>query len=117
MLPASLNHTLTMRCDISRKGGDNDAWGHQNEYSTVSTDVKCYWYLATGDERVGSERTVVLTEENLIVEVGTDIKPGDRITRVKDMYGRIVFGSNDYREVKHVGMHRNHLNVSLDSSS
>jgi head-tail adaptor len=82
---ASSRVGLTHRCTIERRTLTSDGGGGQTEtWTTVGEDVPCRaWLESTGDRldsRLTGGKVVEVEARRLIVPVGTDVQPADRVT-------------------------------------
>jgi hypothetical protein len=107
---------LRFRCDIQRPTS-TDPFGGNETWATISENVRCLWWVTAGREQIDETRTVVVADENLILQHDANVQPDDRIVNLVDAYGRQVFGQGGYREVEHVTFGRQHLQAKLRSSS
>jgi head-tail adaptor len=78
---ASSRVGLTHRCTIERRTNTSDGGGGQTQtWAAVETDLPCRaWLESTGIESVG-DRVAEVEDRRLIVPVGTDVQPADRVT-------------------------------------
>lgn len=104
--------SLKMRCWTERDTGGDDPYGGGETWAAVESSARCLWWVTSGREQISDDRSVVLADERLIVDHGTDIAEGDRITKVVDNMGRTVF-ENIPRVVEHVMHGRQHLDCAL----
>ena len=101
-----------MRCWTERDTGGDDPYGGGEEWTQVLASHRCLWWVASGREQISDDRSVVLADEHLILDHGADIIDGDRVIKVTDDVGRIVFDGQN-RIVEHVAHGRQHLDCSL----
>jgi head-tail adaptor len=78
---ASSRVGLTHRCTIERRTRVSDGGGGFTEtWTATETDLPCRaWLEASRAESVG-DRVAEVEDRRLIVPVGTDVQPGDRVT-------------------------------------
>jgi head-tail adaptor len=78
---ASSRVGLTHRCTVERRTLVSDGGGGQTEtWAAVETDLPCRaWLEAANAEAVG-ERMAEVEDRRLIVPVGSDVQPADRVT-------------------------------------
>jgi head-tail adaptor len=81
MSMASSRVGMTHRCTIERRTLTSDGGGGQTEtWAAVETDLPCRaWLEDSGIEAVG-DKVVEVEDRRLIVPVGTDVQPADRVT-------------------------------------
>ena len=75
-----------MRCDIERDGATIDDWGQSGtpDWAASSQDVPCYVVTQTAREPVSNDRTVVVEDLRLYVNLGTDVVESDRVSNVTE---------------------------------
>lgn len=108
--------TLRMRCTVERDQGADDAYGAGEDWQPHLSDVACWWWVATGREAISSDRTVVIADERLIVDLDVDVAAGDRVTEVTNR-GTTIFAGSDWREVEHVARTVSHQELALRATS
>lgn len=108
---------MRMRCWTQRNQDVSDIYGGGSDWRPHLSEEPCYWWVQTGRQAVSETRTVVVAEEHLFVAHGCDIRPGDRVTKVVDHKGRVVFDADadddPFRQVEHVADDRDFFDVSL----
>lgn len=72
---------LTHRCTVERRTLVSDGGGGQTEtWVDAVTDLPCRaWLEASRVEAVG-DRVAEVEDRRVVVPVGTDVQPGDRVT-------------------------------------
>src|SRR5690554_4247104 len=86
---------LSMRAWTQRLTGDADPYGHQGAWGDVLSDEPCYWWSSPGEQRVRPQRIVTLAGEAVMFSRSADVEPGDRIRRLVDHRGRVVWDNAD----------------------
>jgi head-tail adaptor len=78
---ASSRVGLTHRCTIERRTFTSDGGGGQTEtWANVETDLPCRaWLESSRVESIG-DRVAEVEDRRLIVPVGSDVQPADRVT-------------------------------------
>ncbi|MFW6091489.1 MAG: hypothetical protein ACODAF_06390 [Actinomycetota bacterium] len=112
---------LSMRAWTERQGTGDDPFGGGGDWSDVLTDEPCWWWSSSGQEAIDPQRAVAIGGEHVMFDVGTDVAAGDRVRKLVDDRGVTVWNSADAsglaREVEHVGHQRDHVAVTLRSTS
>lgn len=108
-LHAEQNDTLNHTCTVTRlTAGTADADG-QPTYtsSTHLTNLPCAYIAPSGGngEVVNADITALVTNPELIVPYGTDVRASDTITQVKDQWGTVIGGPYNITRVDKRAMH------------
>lgn len=111
-----------MRTWTERDVGGSDPYGGGVDWQPVLTDAAAAWWVATGREAVDQQRQVTVADEHLQLARDADVTAGDRVVKVVDHRGRVIFdaaaqGSGVAREVEHVAVLRDHVDCSLRSTT
>jgi len=110
---------MTQRATVQRnQGAGLDAYNHPvpatwaNLYpnSTYPAGMPCWYYSPRGLRVVTDQATHSKEPFNLMVPLGTDITDQDRVTKVTDRLGNVIFG---LCQVTHVKPMRRYLDVEL----
>ena len=113
---------LSMRAWVEREGeSGGDPYGHGGAWSDVLIEQPCFWWVTSGQEQINPQRAVTVGQEHIMLDRDADIRPGDRVRRLLDHERRVLWDSQDAaglaREVEHVGVQLDHLDVTLRSTS
>lgn len=112
---------LSMHAWTQRDQGAVDPYGGGEDWQDLLVNARCYWWVSAGREHIDQQRTAVLADERVLFARDADVQAGDRIRRLVDHRGRVIFDQADaagaYREVEHVAAERTFLDCSLRSSS
>lgn len=112
---------LQMRAWTERQDAGSDPYGHGGAWADVLTDQPCSWWVASGAEKITSDRAVTIAGEFVRFASGADIQSNDRIRRLVDEDGEVIWDAATAaglaREVEHVARRRGHLEAKLRSTS
>ncbi|MEK7765271.1 MAG: hypothetical protein AAB368_03440 [bacterium] len=121
----SAANSMTMRADIERDAQmGTDAWGHAKEaaWAGVAFGVPCLAYasakreaVAAGGGGAASIRAAVLEDIRIMMPLGTDVTEKDRIVRVKDRAGALLFPGPF--NVEGVQRRRDHLELIVTKAA
>ena len=112
---------LPMRAWVEREdeSGD-DPYGHDGAWDDVLVDQPCFWWVTSGQEQINPQRAVALGNEHMMLDRDVDIRQGDGVRRLTH-HDRVLWDAEDAaglaREVEHVGVQLDHLDVTLRSTS
>jgi len=120
-LRMSARSRMTMRCTIERNLApgtvdptrrDGFGQGGTPVWQDIGGLFPCYAWAAggSGKTRVAPERVVAIDTPGMMLPLGTDIRPDDRIAQVLDRSGNQLFGAFTIDDVFH---RRDHIELSL----
>lgn len=111
---------MTMRAVIERDVSEGtDDWGNPTEpdWEADEDATPCLMYVRAGAGQVGrvvidTEKTAVLEDRRAIVPLDTDVSTADRIARVEDRAGTVLFAGPMGIDAVH--RRRDHLELAVE---
>jgi len=105
---------MTHRCTVERDSADDTDRYDVPAFATHLSDQPCFLYTTNvvfGGEAVRPEGTVVADELKMLMPLGTDVQPADRVVDVLDKAGGgILAGTFDIASVL---PHHSHIELVL----
>ena len=106
-----MTHRLSSVRDVS--GPDRDPFNRRLTAPTaILSSQPCYWQAQRGQFVADGQKLTSVSQEFVLVPVGTDIQSQDRITGITDRRGRVLNG--DTLRVMVVVPREDHLEISLE---
>lgn len=85
---------MTMRAELLRRqsGGAKDGYGHRAaaDYDDLAT-VPCYAWVGAAKVAAPDLKIAVVEDRRMIVPLDTDVTTDDRVKRVTDRRGNVIF--------------------------
>ena len=85
---------MVHRCAIERDAahGTPDGYGLSSaaDWQLLQANVPCFWWSTAGRELIGAEKSEVIQDMRMLVEIGTDVTERDRVKDVTDRLGHSI---------------------------
>lgn len=107
-----------MRAHVQRnQAAGEDPYGNPNppDWQTLHASLPCRTWFEGERQVTDSNKTAAVEDRKVIVPLGTDIEPGDRILTVKDRLGAVVFTGP--AKIEAAGNRKDHIELSLEEVS
>lgn len=105
-----MRHRTTIERDSS-SGGQYDV----PTMSAVASDQPCFLWTRSGREAVGPDRIAVVESMRVLLPLGTDVKPTDRLGDIEDRLGDTILSGP--LNILSVLPHHDHVELELSRAS
>lgn len=103
---------MRMRCTLERNVETSDGGGGTTQsWVTSYTGLACRWWAEQGDEIVTGGQVVRRNRDRLIVPLGTNVTPRDRVATVTDKLGGVIVPGPIWIDA--IDRRRDHLELKL----
>jgi head-tail adaptor len=104
--------TMRMRCTLERNVETSDGGGGTTQsWVTSYTGLACRWWAEQGDEVVAGGQVVRRNRDCLIVPLGTNVTPRDRVAVITDRRGLVIVSGPVWIDA--IDRRRDHLELKL----
>lgn len=83
----TFNHLCTIQRDVN---DDATGWGDGEDFQPLHVALPCEFWVDSDVEQVEPGVARVVDVERLVVPYGTDVKTGDKVTLIEDLFGVVV---------------------------
>lgn len=92
-----------------------DDWGQPGEsnWRTHLMDLPCRLWYSAGREVIDGTKTAAIEDRRVIVPKETDVNVSDRIAKVTDRQGTLIYGGP--MRIESVGRRQDHLELMLEA--